>query len=314
MTTAKNYSSTYLYNKGEYERHIVKYLIGSKEIDKEADYFKDIIYEVKKRQQTSQLVNVLMSNRVVLLHNLQSGTARSFRVFTAGDIRNGDKKTLKTYIDVTDIFIEDAPGVYHCDKIDNLVAYLISAMNQVIYYKRPDKIVNNSSIISSGTGAFVSLINYVFGYLKVSGFFGPSKEKILYLAGIYFQTNLLSKDMTDSVKNYARKASKISMKDAEIVDILWKEEDMENIDAFIKMIARITKSKELTTEVFIDKWIYLFGTSTTFATELYIAFATMMSDCYCASFINNYKTIEKATGNDMLDFTNALFKVGSEPF
>lgn len=308
----KNYSSTYLYGKGEYERNLFSYLIKSKEIDKESDYFMDIIYDVKRNQQTASLVNVLMRNDVVLLYNHNGNpTPRSFKVFTSADVRSGDtKKSLKTFIDVTDIFIFDN-GIYTCKKIDYLVSYLVSAMNQIIYFNKPERILNNSSIIVYSTEAFVEMINYVLGFLKVNSFYGMNKDKILYVSALYFQMNLLSKDATDSVKNLAKKVSKISIRDAELADILWKEEDMENIDTFIKALARITKSELLTTELFIDKWISLFGPSTTFAMELYIAFSTMLTDCYCGSYINNLKTIEKVAGNSVLDFTNALFKVGS---
>ena len=47
---AKTYASTFLYNKGSYEKHIVNFLMTSKEIDKDSESFKDIRYDVKRRQ------------------------------------------------------------------------------------------------------------------------------------------------------------------------------------------------------------------------------------------------------------------------
>lgn len=308
---AKNYSSTYLYSKGEYERNLISFLIKSGVVDKTSESFQDIVYEVKKRQETTSLVNVLLRNDVVLVYNPGNAAPRTFKVFTASDIKNGNKNIKKIYIDVTDIFDIEGHN-YKCKKVDVLIAHLISAMNQIIYYKAPERIVNNSNILNHGTEAFVDMFNYVLGFLRVNSYYGIGRDRILYLIALYYQICIMGKDPTDSVKNLARKVSKISAKDAEVVDILWKDEDMQNINTFITALSRITKSEELTTELFIDKWIYLFGVSTVFAPELYTAFATALTDCYSGTYINNLKTIEKVCGNSMLDFTNALFKIGSE--
>lgn len=310
-TLIRNYSGTFLYSKGDYEKNIFKYLNQSIEIDKNSSKFADILYDIKKRQVTASLINVLMNPNVVLL--VGSGglsMPRTFKVFTANDIRN-DRSVKKVFIDVTEIFEVDAAS-YSCKKPDILVAYLVSAMNQLIYYSETSRIINNSAIGMSSTAAFVDMFNYVLGYLKVSSY-GVVKEKLTYLIAIYYQVNLLSKSSdSESVKGLARKISKISNRDAEIVEMMYDDSDLEDINTIIKKIKELAKSAQLNTELFVDKWMYLFGSGTHFGCELYVPFATMLTDCYCGVYLNNQKAIEKAAGNNMLDFCHALFKVGSD--
>ena len=304
-------SDTYLYTKGDYGRNIVKFLINSTEVNKTSEDFNDIIYEVKKRQTSASILNTLMNDKVVLLIAPSGGALpRAFKVFTATDIRYGDRKDKKVYIDVTEIMSYNVNG-YVCNNISILITYLMSAMNHIIYYNEPRRILNNSSIVISATEAFVDMFNYVLGYLKVSNY-GLWKDRLTYLVAMYCQVNLLSKNGSDSARAMAKKISKLSQRDCDIMEMLYTEDDFATIDTFINKIKSTIKAEHLTTEVFVDKWMYLFGSGTYFGCELYVAFATMLIDCYNGVFINNSKSIEKVAGNNMIEFVNALLKVGSD--
>ena len=61
---------------------------------------------------------------------------------------------------------------------------------------------------------------------------------------------------------------------------------------------------------FIEKWAFVYGSGTQYGTELYTSFASILTNAYVGSYINNQKTIEKVLGRTLVDFTNALFKVG----
>ena len=64
---AKTYASTFLYNKGSYEKHLVDFLMTSKEIDKDSESFKDIRFDVKRRQIDNCLYKILDSKNVKLM-------------------------------------------------------------------------------------------------------------------------------------------------------------------------------------------------------------------------------------------------------
>ena len=90
----------------------------------------------------------------------------------------------------------------------------------MIYYKMPDKILNNGSITESGCKCFASLVYYIIDYLRLSG--DPAmKSKIIYFSSMYYQINLLCKDpTTSSVLNRALKLSGLSENAASMVDLV----------------------------------------------------------------------------------------------
>ena len=63
----KNFSDSYLYNMGNFEKTIMEFMMNSEIIDKNNASFEDIKYEVKRRQVTSSLMKVLMIIHVQLV-------------------------------------------------------------------------------------------------------------------------------------------------------------------------------------------------------------------------------------------------------
>ena len=304
---SKNYADTFLYGQVNYERQILEFLMGSDEIDKNSDKFADIAFDVKRRQVTSSLNSVLMSNKIVLLASGKP-LPKSFKVFVAKDIR-GDKE-LKVFIDVSEI-IKMKNGIYSCSNVDVLIAYLSSAMNCRIYYSDPRRIVTNTALIQSGSEIFADLFVFVLDHLKLSGL-SVAKAKCTYMAALYFQCGIMEKDYNDIAINTASRISKITPRDQKLMDVLLTQTDFVNIKVFIDKIAEVLKVDKFTVDVFIEKWVYLYGPSTHFACELYPAFATMIINAYCGVYLNNQKTIEKCIGNNLTSFCNAIFKIGAD--
>lgn len=308
----KTYINSYLYNvnSSQYEKRLLDFVMKGEEINKLDESFEDIRYEVKRRQVSSSLVKVLDSKNVVLISSPMP-LPKAFKVFTAKDVK-GDKK-LKVFIDCD--IIRKVNGKYVCNNIDIFIAYLVSAMNQFIYHIDPKRLIMRDEIISSGSRAFANLFTNIIDYLYKVSTVSSTRDKCLYLSSLYYQVNLLQKDITDSVKHNARKVSGISEREEEILLLQLDENSLDDINEFINSIARILKLSKLTLDAFVEKWIFLYGTGTQFALELYTAFATMITNAYVGCYINNQKTIEKIVGNggkDMVAFTNAILKVGAE--
>lgn len=306
----KTYKDTYLYGQTKMERNLIEFLSTSDEIDKRSDQFKDIIYDVKRRQVTNALVNVLNSDKVVLL---TSGTSlpKSFKVFCSKDIRKGKDGGMKAFIDVSGLIRSDK-GVYKCSNVDILIAYLITAMMEIIYNTIPTRFTTNNNIVQTGTGAFVDLVLYVLDHLKVS-VFGDMRAKISYIVALYYNVNILQKDLTDTVKVTCARIADIKQRDQSVLDLIVKPEAFKDIRSMIETVKEISKSKELSFDVFIEKWIFLYGPSTYYGMELFVPFCTMITNTYCGVYLNNQKTIEKVVGaNNVTALCNAIFKVGDE--
>jgi hypothetical protein len=300
---SRNFSSSYLYGKTNYEKNIFNFIMNGDEIDKTSVAFEDVIFDFKKRQISSNLLNVLRDKRVVL-KIAGSPLPKAFKVIYARDPRD---KNLKVFIDVTDILSFDN-GMYSCRSIDLLIAYIISANMQLIYFDTPSRYTSNMSVVSSATGAFADLFVYILDYLRINGI-SAHKKQMTYLAATYFQYNLLGRPLNNSAKAISLKISSLTEREASIVDMKIDSTELDSIDTFIPAIGRLLGSKELTLEVFIDKWASIFGPGTYFAPELFIAFSSMLTDAYVGCYNNNQRTIEKVAGRNMVAYTNAMLKV-----
>jgi len=311
MEVRKNFGDSYLYNIGKFEKSLIKYMMSAEVIDKSHPSFEDIKYEVKRRQVTSSLLKVLMSDGVILLKG-NIGLSRAFKVFEAKDIISGDKRN-KTFIDVTDI-IKSKEGHYSIDSknVDKLIAHLLNAMNTYIYWVAPNKLLNNTVLVDSGTQAFSELLTYVIDYLRV-GAVDNIRERTKYLAALYYQCGILRKDLTSNVQNRARKISGLSQRESDIVEMLMGPDPFKNVYTLVESLGKVLRIEDqLNLDNVIDKWAFVVGSGTQYGMELYTSFASILTNAYVGAYINNQKTIEKVLGRTLVEFTNALFKVGSE--
>ena len=305
----KNYGSDYLFHIGNYEREIFDFLMKADRIDKSDNSFQDIRYDVKRRQVMNKLVNVMDSNKVIFAMHSKP-MPKSFKVFWAKDPKD---KANKIFIDVTSI-ITNINGVYKLESrsLDILISYLVSALNQMIYFQDPMRIINNVSLIESGAACYAELFTYVVDFLRISGV-DNFRNKCKYLASMFYLSNCISKDETESTESKALKISGLSQREVELMKIQMTEDTYTNIKTFIESIAKILHVEgKLTLDVFMEKWIYLYGTGTQFAVELYIAHANMMINAYVGAYLNNQKTIEKVCGDKMVTFVKQIIKVGED--
>lgn len=308
MHLSKLYSESYLYNLGNHDKTLFNYIMTAEPVNKAHESFADITHDVKRRQVANSLVKILDSNNVLLMLS-QQPLPKAFKVMTMKDVK-GDNK-LKVFIEAD--VIKKIDGSYKCNNTDILVAYLVSAMNQYIYYIEPKRLVMREEIIKSGAKCFSSLFSYIIDYLYKISITPSVKSKCLYLSAMYYLKNILRKDITDSLRHLCRQISGISEREEELIRIQMDEDkSFENIKVFIEDLAKALKLPKLTLDVFVEKWIYLYGVGTQFALEMYPAFATMITNCYVGCYLNNQKTIEKITGRELVTFTTAILRVGGE--
>lgn len=306
----RTYGDTFLYPKGNYEKAVYKFLMSANRIEKNDRSFEDIRYEVKRRQMYKSIVNVLDHNNVVLLYNINDPLPRSFKVFTCKDVRAGDGKK-RVFIDVSGI-IDDKNGQYTINNrsVDTLIAYLLAAMVELIYYTDPTKIVNRNAIVTSGGESFAKLVFYIVDYLRV-GNVEKIREKVFYISSRYFEECLLQKSGT-TVENRAKNLSGLTTREIDVLNLYIEPNSFKNLDTFIRTLSKALKDERLDTTTFFEKWRWLYGPSTAFATELYTAFSKMLTDVYVAAYINNQKTIEKVLGNSFIEYTKDLLQIGSD--
>lgn len=309
-TIPKRLSDSYLYGVGGYEKNLYKFFVESKVIDKDEQGLEDIRYDVKRVQNTTALLKVFDSKNVIFLTG-SVALPRSFKVFAASDIKSGDNKT-KVFIDVTGLMVNNnGKYVIKTSDLDKFVSYLTSALAYLIYYADADRIINNSKLLETGTKAFAELFTYVIDSLRVGGV-DKLREKCLYVSAVYYQVNILKKDFTDSVSTRAKKISGLSSRDIEMVEMNMDSDSFKDISKFVDCISKIIRAEGLKLNNFVNKWIFVFGPGTQFATELYPAFSSMITNAYCGGYLNNQKVIEKILGRTLVEYSVALLQLGSD--
>lgn len=309
----KKFNETYLYKKmPDYEKDIQAFILKSDRVDKTNSTFDDIKYEVKRKNVDSTLVKLIDSDRIVLIIP-NKPLPRSFRIITAKDIRN-DRKT-KVFIDCSGVLINTDNGYSFTNNqaVNIFICYLVAARTSFILEAKPTLLTMNSTLTQSGCKSFAAMINYVVDYIGKININVSSRNKSLYLASLYYQINLLGKDLeSKSVQDTALKISGISEREANIIDLDIQQDSFDDIEKFILLLQETLHVKGLNIDTFIEKWMFLFGTSTIFGLELFSYFAQTLSDAYIGAYINNQKTIEKVTKQNMVDFTKTLIRIGAD--
>ena len=311
MHKTKNHASSYIYSRAasDYDRHLINTMMTAERVNKHSEEFAQVISEVKRRQISSTLLDVLMNKNVVLLMCNKPMPA-AFTVCTAKDLK--EDKQLKVFIDISPV-VEKKNGFYYPTNINALIAFLINAMINLIYYTEPKRIVSNPNLTLYGTNSFVNMFCYVLDYLRLSGY-TESPSKIAYLTALYYQVSILQKPMSDSVKSVAARIADITSNEAHTYDFLYDEEtDFINIHSFLTKLTSLFKLNGLTLDVLVEKWLYLFGNGTQFSLELFPPFAAAITNAYSGAYLNQQKQIEKCIGRNLLNnFSNELLKIGKD--
>lgn len=305
----KNFSDTFLYGMGDYEKNLFSYIMHATRIPKDNKIFEDLKLDIKKQRTSEFLLKVLLSDKTVLCYN-EKALPRAFKVFCAKDVK--DNGQLKVFIDVTGIITGELDNLnYTYGNIPIIISYLMSGAFSMIYYADPTKYFNKTSLVTSGTKCFSSLVYHIIDYLRIGA--DNNKSKIKYMAAKYFQLCIMNRPETESVENISKRISGISETEINIIELHTEGIDIfKNIDTFVKGLSKVLKADRLTTDVFIDKWMYNYGMGMQFACELFPSFVTMMVYAYVGAYLNNQKTIEKIVGRDMVDFIQELNKLGNE--
>lgn len=305
----KNYDRSYLYGKANYGSELYQYIIKSERIDKQDKGFQNIMYLVKRNQITSCLSSLLSRDSIVLMMPTKP-MPRAFKVFAGKDIK--EDKATKVFVDVSEV-IKYVNGEYTMKNtdIDKFISYLSCAICTLIYHTDPKILLNNNNIVSSSTIAFATLCTNIIDYMRI-GNVDNVRAKMLYISALYYQEGMLLKEDTDSVKNRAISISKLSKREADVLDAMVPPSSFENIDTFVAAISDVIKVTALKLDNFVDKWILLYGSGTQFACEIFTAFANMLLNAYVGAYLNNQKQIEKIAGKDMITFSKTIFNIGGD--
>lgn len=315
----KTYRDSYLYNKTDskgqnmmkkHDTALLNFIMKAQRLDKNAEDFSGIREDIKRQQTSSVLYQIMMMENVYLcINNVELPPA--FKVFEAYDVKSQERKPA-IFIDVTKL-ITMKGGYYDCRDIGKLISYLMGALTYLVYRYDVAKMMNNSSLTLNGTECYVSMFDYVLDYLRIIGY-SQNKERISYMVGLFYQVHMLGKDLDGYAKNIAAKIAKIAQTSVQPMDLFIEDGIFDSIDTFVSFLADTFKLRGLTTEVFINKWIMLYGNGSQYATELFTSFSVLLSYAFCGAYVINQKQVERCCPVAMVKYCNALLKAGIDTF
>ena len=297
--------------KDEYEKSILNFIHGGTLIDVKSDEFADVAYDVKKSQVGGFLV-AAMESKSIRLYISKHPLNRSTRVVTAKDVKGGNGKYV-VYVDCSQI-LDKKDGKYVCNNIKQLVAYLLDASVNLMYFSGYRGIISKSSTIKAGSYAFASLFNNVINYLFKTNSVSNIHNRCVFLASQYFIRNIMggAKDTYEYANNtdFSKQIARISEREVELIETYINKDSFRNIDNFVKMLREALKLQKLTTEAVIAAWVKLYTPSTLFALEYFPAFSSMMTNAYIGCYLNNQSTIEKVTNRGLPEYVKSILETG----
>ena len=313
----KNFAQCYLYGltnaEGDVvEKNLFEFLITAQRINVADNSFANILNELKGRINNAIVIRMLQQGNVVLAIGKKEVPA-TFKVMAAKDPKDGRKE--KIFVDVTGL-ITYQNGFFICKEIDRLATYMLGVMVWQVYSKDPNKFIRNGNIQKYSISAFVKMFGAELDYLRLTGYMN-NRNRIMYIAGVYFGVSVMGLDIAAAKRTAASVVATVGQfnaNEAKSADYYYEDDELKNIHTFITSLSKTFKLEGLTTDIFVDRWIYLYGKGSHFALELYPVFLTTVLYAYNGSYLNNMKRIESVLGRDIVDLSTSVIKIGNDMF
>lgn len=296
----KTYADCYLYTKyPKYNTMIFDALMSDDFIDKATPQFnEDVLVDIKRARVSAHLVQVLISPKTILYYP-NKPLPTFFKVLVAADPRTSkkDKKDRKLFIDCSSVIVRGEKGWK--TNAEALLSYLISGYCHMAY---------TSGLIFGGESTtlealnFAKLFTYVIDFIAKISVSEANRDKCMYLASRYYLEGIAGREEDFSRKIAQRNAGITDIKENTYQFKIKDENAFKELKNFITLIRDTFKIENLTIDIVVEKWMYLFNPSTVFALEYMPAFQSMLTNAYVGAYLNNQKTIEKICGKSMVQY------------
>lgn len=289
----KKLNECYLYqmNLDKNNNNIKKYIMDCDRMDKSSPSFNTFKTYINSFINSKIIIDsTINSNNVVI--TLKSELPPAFNILTVKDIKNDNKYkiflNLGEYVKLND---KNEYTILNRD-IDKTISLLYGTINHSIYFGNYKKLIMKPELINSGAELFSSLYLYILNYLYKINHDQLLVAKIKYLTSKYFISNILNCNPESS--RVPNQLSRLSERQCDMIDLtIGDYKDVyKNIKVFNDNLSKLININ-IRTDLFIEKWAFVLGVSTYYALEFFPIFATMISNVYVGSYMNNQKTIEK---------------------
>ena len=291
----KMYSQCFLFKSNVYETKLLNYIKHSEELDKNSDKFFYVLNSFK-HSYPKWLYKFVASDRCAFfIPNKSFPVVKAFNAFaiTKGNGKNQHLAIINAHL--LNVHLKSNAYVLNSNTESAMLGYSVSAATHYTYLVNPTVYTSNSKIVVNGGESFARLVNHILHYVYKINSIPKLKEKTDLFSKIYFYRNLMNFDMEKSLK-LAKRDTNVSEHEIAVLNAD-EDEAYENIDVFINnVLAKLPGLEKLTTAIFVEKWIQLYGVGTEFAMELLPPFLTLFTNLYVSSYTCNINLIQSVTG------------------
>lgn len=293
----KKYSDCYIYKANVYETSLVKYINRATILDKQDSQFVDIM-NIFKNSYPRWLYKFTNSDSLqFLIPAKNAGVNKAFNGFACIKNHNGKPIPLALVNGyILDRHIKSNKYVLNSSSESIMMGYIVSAFNSYTYLMNPSVFTKNAVVSKDGAHIFANFISHVLHYMYKIRSIPKVANEVTHMAKMYYYVNIMRYDVNKAVELVNRTtdltSSHIAVINADDPGVYV------DINTFVtKALATIPVMNKLTTALFVEKWIQLFGVGTEFALELLPAFLTMLTNQYVSSYATNINTVQSIIGH-----------------
>ena len=217
------------------------------------------------------------------------------------------KNGINGIVNISNFCNKTKDGNYNID-VRILYSLLQSGSILATSYQRFALIKNKAVLIRLGSRMYSKLFAKVMNKMFSLSVTPAKNDIIVFLSSLFFIRTMLGRDedsLLDINKRYAlencKDSSLLVLED--VISLFDFDKDFENLDAFIKSIAKnVPGLEDLTTRAFTEQYVSSYGPNMLMSLEFLPTFIANLGYVMVGSYLNNQAAIENLLGKDITAF------------
>lgn len=294
----KTLNDTFIFN--HYDKNlksnIIKFIDSADEVS--YDEISDYIYEIDKRFTFSlkpQILADLKAGKVTPIYNNSASLRIPSSIPSILTIKNGK---IRCFVNLNNYATKDREGKIVIDT-NKLFVLLQSGEVYALTYQYFPSIQRDSGIINYGSEIYSKLFTNILNKKFAINLDENKHSQVIFLASKFFLLNLLGKEPSEEVDNYALKNCRVNS--PYVINAVNKSitiKEYNGLETFIEALSKNIKGLEkLTVRGYLDNFVNAYGPSTLLSLEFLPFFFNTVFSVIIGAFVNQQYVLENLFGN-----------------
>lgn len=306
----KTLNDTFIFNYYDknLKSNIIKFIDSADEISYEE--LKDELYEIDKRftfPLKPQIIVDLKAGKITPIYNNSASLKIPSSIPAVLTIKNSK---IRCFVNLNNYSTRNKEGKLIIDT-DKLFVLLQAGEIYSLTYQYFPRIQRDSEIITYGSELYSKLFTNILNKKFAINLDENKHNQVLFLTSKFFIINLLGKEPSTEVDNYALKNCRIGNPYIiEGVNRMIDIKEYEKLETFIVALSKNIKGLEkLTVRAYLDNFINSYGPSTLFSLEFLPFFFNTAFSVIVGAFVNQQYVLENLFGNTVDKLYNRFVNI-----